>query len=127
MGAAIRAGSEAFAWVFAAGFVLGTVRTLVLAPRMGEVPAVLLEMPFILAICWLVWLRVLRRRALSRSVAVRGTAGATALALLLIAELLLGTAFDGSPAAALRAWTTTAGLLGLAGQVLFGMMPLAVR
>ena len=47
--------------VFAAGFVLGVLRTLVLAPLFGALWAVLLELPVILTVAWLVCTRILRR------------------------------------------------------------------
>ncbi|WP_397534180.1 hypothetical protein [Roseateles sp.] len=76
-----------FALVFATGFVLGTVRVLLVVPRLGERWAELLEMPLMgLAIwCWARWL--LRRQVLSRLQAL--AAGGVALALLVGAELTL--------------------------------------
>jgi len=38
--------------VFAIGFVLGAIRVLVLAPRLGNAVAVALEVPFMLAVSW---------------------------------------------------------------------------
>lgn len=39
--------------VFAVGFALGTVRVMLLAPRIGEVAAVACELPLMLAAPWL--------------------------------------------------------------------------
>lgn len=47
------AGLAYFTLVFAAGFGLGTLRVLALAPILGEGGAVLLELPIILAIAWM--------------------------------------------------------------------------
>jgi hypothetical protein len=38
--------------MFGAGFLLGTVRVLLVAPAMGEFQATLVELPFIMTICW---------------------------------------------------------------------------
>jgi hypothetical protein len=38
--------------VFAAGFVLGVLRTLVLVPLFGELAAVLVELPVMLTVAW---------------------------------------------------------------------------
>lgn len=50
---AFKAGCAYFALVFAAGFVLGTIRVLVLMQRMGERTAVALELQLILSLSWL--------------------------------------------------------------------------
>ena len=54
---AIKAGGVYFVAVFLFGFVLGTARTLIVLPRVGETVGVVLEAPVILAISWVtcVW------------------------------------------------------------------------
>jgi hypothetical protein len=47
--------------VFLIGFILGTIRVLLLAPRLGETMAVILEVPFILSASWAVYRRCLDR------------------------------------------------------------------
>lgn len=42
------------ALAFGAGFILGVVRTLWLAPAIGETQAVLIELPLMAVICWFV-------------------------------------------------------------------------
>ena len=54
MSAIIGSGVVYFGIVFLVGFVLGAVRTFVIAPRLGATPAVLLEAPIILAVSWFV-------------------------------------------------------------------------
>ena len=46
----VKAGAIYFALVFGAGFVLGTVRTLWVVPRVGTRTAELTEMPIMLAV-----------------------------------------------------------------------------
>lgn len=112
-----------WAAVFALGFVLGTVRTLWLAPLMGHMAAVLAELPVMLAAAWLCARAILARRPLAE----RGAAlamGAIAFVLLLGAELLLGIfAFGLTPEGWLRSLGEPAGLLGLAGQIGFALIP----
>jgi hypothetical protein len=49
----LKAGAVYFTIVFAVGFLLGTVRVLVLVPRVGETAAVMIELPIILAASWI--------------------------------------------------------------------------
>jgi hypothetical protein len=112
-----------FATVFAAGIVLGTLRTLVLAPQIGALPAVLVELPLILAIAWASAGRILARWP----VAAGGPAallmmGALSLALLLLAEAALAASVGRNFLANLA---TPEGMAGLAGQVVFALFPLA--
>ena len=108
--------------IFALGFVLGTVRVLWLAPALGGGPAVLLELPLMLAASWWLAARLLARFAI-RSGGAALAMGLLALALLLAAELGLAMALGGSPRGWLAGLGTPAGLLGLAGQGLFGLVP----
>jgi len=112
-----------FAAVFAVGFLLGSVRTVWLAPRIGVLLAVLVELPFMLAASWLCARRVLSRRPLPR----RGAAlamGLMAFVLLMAVELALAVAgFGQTPGQWLAALGTAAGLAGLAGQAVFALLP----
>jgi hypothetical protein len=110
--------------VFACGFVLGAVRVVWIAPRLGELPAVLIESPVMLLASWLAC------GATMRAFGVRGRGaslvmGATAFALLMLAELALARfAFGRSPAEFLRSLGAPAGAVGLAGQIVFALLPL---
>ena len=126
MTAALAAGVRYFLIVFAVGFALGTVRTLVLVPRLGELAAVAFELPLMLAASWWMCDRLVRR--LPPGIAPRITMGGTAFALLMAAEFAMSVwRFDRPPAAMLARFASAAGLLGLAGQVAFALMPLVVR
>jgi len=93
----LRAGVAYFALVFAVGFALGTVRTLWLAPALGERRAELLETPFMLAACALAARWVVRRFALPTALRPRLAVGGLALALLVAAELGVVLLVRGEP------------------------------
>ncbi len=108
--------------VFLAGFVLGVLRTLWLAPVLGPVAAVLLELPLMLGLSWWVCGRLLSRWPLRPATAL--AAGAMALVLLLAAEVGVSMLFAGRDLAAhLAQYRVSEAQLGLAAQVLFGAMP----
>jgi hypothetical protein len=120
------AGALWFAAVFAAGFALGVARTLWLAPALGEVGAVAVELPVILGFAWWTCGRLIRaRRVAGRG--PRAAMGASAFALLMLAEAGLAAATGTGPAAHLAGYAEPARALGLAGQVVFGLMPLMRR
>jgi hypothetical protein len=111
------------ATVFAAAFVLGTLRVLLVAPRLGELAAVTLEVPVVLGLSWLVAGRVLRRWPLPLP-GQRLAMGGLAFGLLMLAETILGiTLFGRTPAGILAAMATLPGLVGLAGQLGFALVP----
>lgn len=113
--------------VFGAGFILGALRTMWLEPAIGSLAAVALELPLMLAISWFICGRMLDRFAVPPTLAARGAMGALALALLLVAEYALARGFGQSSAEYLARLASPAGALGLAGQALFGLMPLIRR
>jgi hypothetical protein len=114
-----------FATVFAAAFALGTLRTLVFAPWLGALPAVLMELPLVLGFSWLAADRVLRRWP----VAAGGprallAMGLLAFALLMLAEAALATlAFRQTLADWAASLITPEGAAGLAGQIAFALIP----
>jgi hypothetical protein len=113
-----------FAVIFAAGFGLGAVRVLVTAPRLGELGGVLLELPVILSISWVVCGRSVRGFGLAGHPGAALAMGALAFAMLMIAELVLAVALFGrTPAEHYAAYRQPAGLIGLAGQIAFGLTP----
>lgn len=117
-----------FAIVFAAGFLLGTIRTIFLAPRLGELGAVACELPLMLAISWIACGRLVRRFDVAAAPAARAVMGATAFALLMATEVALATIVFGKSLAQLTDdWMSPAGLLGLGGQAVFALLPLALR
>lgn len=124
--AALRLGLLYFAAVFALGFVLGTFRTLVLIPVLGEIGAVMVELPVILTAAWMICGRILRGRRLT--LADAAVMGAAAFALLMLAEAGLSLWLGGrTPAEHLALYAETAHLIGLAGQLAFAAFPLLRR
>lgn len=112
-----------WAWVFAAGFALGTVRTLWLAPRLGPLAAVAAELPIMLAISWIAARRIIARHAIVGHADALAM-GALAFALLLLAEAALARVLGGQGVAAwAEELATPHGALGLAGQALFALLP----
>lgn len=76
-----------FALVFAAGFVLGTIRVLAVEPRIGSRYAELLEIPIMLYLVFLAARLVVSRIDLPAPGHALLAVGAIALALLIAAEL----------------------------------------
>lgn len=122
------AGTTYWALIFALGFVLGTIRVLWLAPRLGETLAGFVELPFILGASWLVARWLVRRFAIRQTSEALATGG-IAFALLMAAELVLATTlFEMSASEWLANITRPPGLYGLLGQIAFALMPwLAAR
>jgi hypothetical protein len=81
----LRAGLVYFTLVFAAGFLLGTLRVLLLVPALGVRSAELLEMPLMLAVIYFAARFVVRHHPFLGTGGQIGT-GLVALALLLLAE-----------------------------------------
>ena len=124
LAASARAGLFYFAIIFACGFLLGTVRTLLLLPAFGPLVAVALELPVMLGLAWIVAGRLTRGRAALADAAARLSMGGIALALLMVAEFALAIAGVGqAPSAYAASLLTPHGLLGFAGQALFGLLP----
>lgn len=125
MTAALGAGAAYFALVFAAGFALGTIRVLAVGPGPGNVAAVLVELPVMLAIAWLACGRIARRFAVPERPAPRAAMGGLAFALLMLAELGVSIlAFGRTPAEHLATYRNAASQLGLAAQLAFALFPL---
>jgi hypothetical protein len=119
----LKAGSAYFALIFSLGFILGTIRVLAVIPRIGEFAATLLELPLILTASWFVSGWLIRRMQIAPDTFSRLLMGAIAFGLAMIAEPLLGLSFGRSLAEQWSALLRPAGLAGLAGQALFGLMP----
>lgn len=124
MARALKAGVYYFASIFAVGFLLGIVRALLMAPRIGELMAVIVELPVILACAWVIGRWLIARSRVPAEIGSRMVMGSAALVLLLAAEVVLSVLFfDNSLNAYVGSINTAHGLTGLAGQVAFGLIP----
>jgi hypothetical protein len=119
--AGVRAGLLYALALFAIGFALALVRIPILAPRIGETGAVLVELPLMLIAAWHISRAIVLRMRLPHN--DRLLMGAVYFPTLLLLELLLGLAL-GSPAPTIvSGWFALPGLLGLAAQALAAIFP----
>lgn len=126
---AVTAGFLYFAVVFGTAFVLGTIRVLVLVPRMGEFAAVLTEIPIILTVSWKTMLSIVRNPKRNNQLVTakdRLVMSLAAFAFLMLAELTLSVlAFGKTTSEFLQELTSsTPHIIGLVGQSAFGLFPL---
>ena len=109
--------------VFGLGVLLGAFRELVLVPRLGALPAALVEAPLVLGFAWFAAGWLVRRCAVPPGAARWGMA-AVALVLVLLVEFAAGTVLRGWDLAAWRAHLgTPEGWLSLALYALFALWP----
>jgi len=106
--------------VFAVAFALGAVRVNLVAPRVGPLLAVAVELPLVLALSWAVAGRVLNRWPQISRLGL----GLASFLMLMLLELATALALGQSVTQFLAAMTTPPGALGLAGQIGFGLIPL---
>jgi hypothetical protein len=113
-----------FAIVFACGFVLGAVRVVAIAPRLGAPIAVLIEVPLILAISWYACRWVIARFAVPAEVGPRIAMGAAAFAIVMVAEFGLSVLGFGRTALEhFAAFREAPALMGLLAQLGFAILP----
>jgi len=111
--------------MFLAGLVLGTARTLLLEPQVGSLPAVLLELPFMLAWSWFASRYTSSKLAVGPANLARLAMGSTALFLLLLAEAALSVTLGGlSLAQHIGLYRTVPVQLGFAAQALSSLFPI---
>ena len=120
---ATKAGALYAIVVFSIGFILGTIRVLLLAPRLGETTAVIIEAPIMLAVSWFVCRWCVDRLNARRTVPARSLMGLVAFLVLLSAEIGLGAVLGRSLVDQFATYGSLAGAIGLAAQVIFAMFP----
>ena len=123
-GSSIWAGLAYFAIVFPIAFMFGIFRTLVVAPAIGKLAGVVIELPFLLAVSWMAALWLICRFKVPDSLAARLTMGGVAFAVLMVAEACFSVFVFGQPLKQyLEAYQGAAEQLGLAGQIVFAILP----
>lgn len=128
MSDAIKAGIVYSLLVFLVAAMLGSIRQTLLVPWFGPVTAIMIELPIVLAIAWNVCGIVLKNIPVDTAMGQRLIMGATALVCVLLEEMALATlAFGQSFATFAGQYSTMPGLIGLAGQAVFGLIPLVRR
>lgn len=124
MASALRAAVGYVVIVFAAGAVLGTLRTYLISPMVGEAWAVALELPVMLAIAWSASRTVIDRSAMPRRNGPAVVMGVAALAMLLLAETGLSLLLGRTLSQHLELYAALPARLGLLGQVVYAVFPL---
>jgi hypothetical protein len=109
--------------VFSIGFILGTIRVLLLTPRLGETTAVIIEAPIMLAASWFVCRWCVDRLNARRRIPTRSLMGLVAFLVLMSAEVGLGAVLGRSLADQLAGNGSLAGRIGFADQVIFAIFP----
>lgn len=124
---ALISGTLYFLALFSLGFVLGTIRVMFIAPRLGELAATLAEAPVMLAAAYVFCRWTLRRCRTPRTLRSRWVMVLWFLVLLALFETLLGEILFGRTAAdQLAALATPAGLIGVAARISAALLPVFV-
>ena len=125
---AFKAGLLYCAVVFAAGVVFGAIRYVWIAPLSGEMVAIWLEAPIMLAISWSASAWIVERLEVSESFLDRMLMGGVALAVLVCAEAVLAVLFNGHSIGEYLLFRGHSGLLlGLLAQLGFAVFPILRR
>ncbi|MEO5923157.1 MAG: hypothetical protein ABIR70_04950 [Bryobacteraceae bacterium] len=110
--------------VFTFAFVIGAIRVTLVAPRLGNLLAVLLEAPIVLAASWRLSLWCIRRFQVSADSRARALMGIVAFSVLMALELGFSVLVFGETVDVyLAKYATTPGVIGLAMQVCFATFP----
>ena len=122
----LKSGATYFCLVFGAGFILGSIRVLLVVPRLGERIAELLEAPLMLTVTLLAAKWVVRKFAVADA-AERVATGLLALSLMLAFEFTVVLKLRGlSLAEYFRGRDPVSGTVYYLLLVMFAIMPLFV-
>lgn len=109
---------------FAVGFLFGTVRVLFLAPRVGELLAVIAEFPLIIFASYLLARWTIRKTRIPPRPSPRIIMGIAAFATLMVCEIVTSIwLFGNSFAQHLAHYSQPHAWIGVAGQLLFAAIP----
>lgn len=121
----LSAGFSYFVVVFTIGFVFGTIRYILFIPFLGELLAVLMELPIMLfasaiTCSWLIELFSLKNCSMGEMLLM----GGVSFFLLMFAEFLLAVIIlEQTLAFYIANLVTLVGLAGFSGQLAFALMP----
>ena len=124
---ALTAATAYFLALFALGFILGTVRVMIMVPRFGVLASTIAEVPFMITAGYFICRWAIHNWHVSRASAFRWAMAIWFLVMLIAFETLLGVLLFGRSASA--QWivlATPAGLIGLSAQVIAALFPLFV-
>jgi hypothetical protein len=124
---ALFAATVYFLALFATGFAFGTVRVLVVEPRLGALAATASEVPLMLIAAYFICRWTIRRWRVPSTPSLRWIMVPWFLTLLFLFESLLGTVIFGRTL--FEQWTSltaTAGLIGLSAQFVSALLPVFV-
>jgi hypothetical protein len=121
----VSAGLAYGAVIFALGFILGTLRELLLAPLIGRTAVVWIEAPLLLLASWFAAGWLIRRLRVEARLSARLVMGAAAFALLMAGEALVAVfGFGRTLAMHAAGYLTPRGALELLPQIAFALFPL---
>jgi len=121
---AVRAGVFYFLLLYGLGWLLGPIRQLLVAPHVGEIAALAIEAPLMIAGMVLASRYLIDRIRVSRALAPRLVMGLTALGLLFVAEYAAFNMIEGWTVAQYVAhFSTLPGQVSLLLYALFAAMP----
>jgi hypothetical protein len=124
---ALFAATVYFLALFATGFAFGTVRVLVVEPRLGALAATASEVPLMLIVAYFICRWTIRRWRVPSTALLRWIMVPWFLILLFLFESLLGTViFARTLSDQWTSLTTTAGLIGLSAQIISALLPVFV-
>jgi hypothetical protein len=124
---AIIAATVYFLALFALGFFLGTIRVIIVAPRIGVLAATFAEVPVMLTAAYFTCRWTLRHWRVPHTPAIRWAMMLWFLLLLFLCETALGAMLFGrTMAEQWAALATPAGVLGLSAQTIAALLPVFV-
>lgn len=124
---ALLAASVYFLALFSLGFALGIIRVLFIAPRFGPLAATAAEVPIMLIAAFWACRWSIRRWRVPSAITTRLAMALWFLLMLFVFETLLGAAlFERTMTEQWAALATSAGLIGLAAQVIAALLPIMV-
>lgn len=124
---ALIAATVYFLMLFALGFGLGTMRVLLVAPRIGVLGATLAEVPLMLTAAFFMCRWAIGHWRVPHVISARGAMALWFLVQLVLFETLVGVAlFERTLAGTWTGLATPAGLIGLTAQAIAALLPAVV-